>query len=61
VAVLPPVQKGSPLVDPLPCSKEKEAHLSRTRPSWLPPKCQKEERRHLKEYQKMMAKIAALG
>jgi len=61
VAVLPPVRKGNPLVDPLPCSKEKEAHLSRTRPSWLPPKCQKEERRHLKEYQKMMGKIAALG
>jgi hypothetical protein len=43
------------MVDPLPISKEKEAVLSRTRPSWLPPKDPAEERRHLKEYQKMMA------
>ncbi len=43
------------MIDPLPVSKEKEAVLSRTRPSWLPPKDPAEEKRHLKEYQKMMA------
>ncbi|KAJ6786557.1 hypothetical protein PWT90_11064 [Aphanocladium album] len=43
------------MVDPLPISKEKEAVLSRTRPSWLPPKDPAEERRHVKQYQKMMA------
>lgn len=46
------------MIDPLPVSKEKEAVLSRTRPSWLPPKNPAEERRHLKEYQKMMAASA---
>jgi hypothetical protein len=51
---LPPVQKSS--LDFVPISKEKEAILSRTRPSWLPPKDPREEKRHLKEYQKMMAK-----
>lgn len=51
---LPPVQKGS--LDFMPISKEKEAILSRTRPSWLPPKDPREEKRHLKEYQQMMAK-----
>ena len=50
---LPPVQKGN--LDFMPISKEKEAILSRTRPSWLPPKDPKEERRHLKEYQRMMS------
>ena len=48
------------MIDPLPVSKEKEAVLSRTRPSWLPPKDPAEERRHLKEYQKMMAQSAEL-
>ncbi|KAF1981866.1 hypothetical protein K402DRAFT_218779 [Aulographum hederae CBS 113979] len=52
---LPPVRKGEIMIDPLPISKEKEALLTRTRPSWLPPKDQKEERRHLREYQRMMA------
>lgn len=51
---LPPIQTGS--LDFMPISKEKEAILSRTRPSWLPPKDPKEEKRHLKEYQRMMAK-----
>ena len=51
---LPPVQKGS--LDFMPISKEKEAILSRTRPPWLPPKDPREEKRHLKEYQRMMAK-----
>jgi hypothetical protein len=51
---LPPIRKTNIMIDPLPISKEKEAVLSRTRPSWLPPKSQKEERKHLKEYQKMM-------
>ena len=50
---LPPIQKGS--LDFMPISKEKEAVLSRTRPSWLPPKDPREEQKHLKEYQKMMA------
>jgi len=52
---LPPIQKGNILIDPMPLSKEKEAVLTRTRPSWLPPKDPKEEKRHLKEYQRMMA------
>jgi hypothetical protein len=55
---LPPMRRNDPLIDPLPISKEKEKFLTRTRPSWLPPKSQKEERRHLKEFQKMMVKAA---
>ncbi|KAE8353887.1 hypothetical protein BDV28DRAFT_132284 [Aspergillus coremiiformis] len=55
VIELPPLQKSNIMIDPLPISKEKEKVLTRTRPSWLPPKDQKEERKHLKEYQKMMA------
>ncbi|MCJ1247011.1 hypothetical protein MMC30_004222 [Trapelia coarctata] len=51
---LPPLRKGDIMIDPLPVSKEKEKVLSRTRPSWLPPKDKKEERKHLKEYQRMM-------
>lgn len=54
LAELPPVQRTNIMIDPLPVSKEKEAVLSRTRPSWLPPKDPAEERRHLREYQKMM-------
>jgi hypothetical protein len=53
---LPPVRKGDIMIDPLPVSKEKEKVLTRTRPSWLPPKNPEEEKRHLREYQKMMAK-----
>ncbi|KAI9728985.1 MAG: hypothetical protein M1828_000070 [Chrysothrix sp. TS-e1954] len=53
--VLPPVQRGNIMIDPLPVSKEKEKHLTRTRPSWLPPKSKKEERKHLKEYQQMLS------
>ncbi|CAK7269026.1 hypothetical protein SEPCBS57363_003395 [Sporothrix epigloea] len=52
---LPPLRRSDIMIDPLPVSKEKEAVLSRTRPSWLPPKDPAEERRHLREYQKMMA------
>lgn len=55
---LPPKRRSSDFMDPVPISKEKEAVLSRTRPSWLPPKSSYEERRHLSEYQKMMAKAA---
>lgn len=51
---LPPVKINNFMIDPLPVSKEKEKVLSRTRPSWLPPKSQKEEKKHLKEYQRMM-------
>lgn len=50
---LPPIQTGA--LDFMPISKEKEAVLSRTRPSWLPPKNPREEQKHLKEYQRMMA------
>jgi Rab-GTPase-TBC domain len=53
---LPPMRKHELLIDPLPISKEKEKFLTRTRPSWLPPKDPEEEKRHLREYQKMMAK-----
>lgn len=56
LAELPPLRRSNIMIDPLPVSKEKEAVLSRTRPSWLPPKDPAEERRHLKEYQKMMAR-----
>ncbi|PGH27904.1 hypothetical protein AJ80_00454 [Polytolypa hystricis UAMH7299] len=52
---LPPLQRRNIMIDPLPISKEKEKVLSRTRPSWLPPKDPKEEQRHLKEYKRMMA------
>jgi hypothetical protein len=55
IAELPPLRRTNIMIDPLPVSKEKEAVLSRTRPSWLPPKDPAEEKRHLKEYQKMMA------
>lgn len=51
---LPPLRMSNVMIDPLPVSKEKERVLSRTRPSWLPPKSQKEEKKHLKEYQRMM-------
>lgn len=53
-----PLRRSDPLIDPLPASKEKEAVLSRTRPSWLPPKDPEEERRHLREYERMMARAA---
>lgn len=49
------MRKHELLIDPLPISKEKEKHMTRTRPSWLPPKNPEEEKRHLREYQKMMA------
>ena len=51
---LPPLRINNVMIDPLPVSKEKEKVLSRTRPSWLPPKNRKEEKKHLKEYQHMM-------
>ncbi|KAF2766009.1 hypothetical protein EJ03DRAFT_278985 [Teratosphaeria nubilosa] len=53
---MPQIQKGNIMIDPLPISKEKEAVLTRTRPSWLPPKSQKEEKRHIKEWEQMMAR-----
>jgi len=58
---LPPIQMTNGMIDPLPISKEKEAVLSRTRPSWLPPKSKEEEKRHLKEYQRMMQKALQAG
>ncbi|KAI1118447.1 hypothetical protein F5Y14DRAFT_398471 [Nemania sp. NC0429] len=56
LAELPPLRRSNIIIDPLPISKEKEAVLSRTRPSWLPPKDPAEERKHLREYQRMIAK-----
>lgn len=58
---MPLVQKGSVMIDPLPISKEKQAALTRTRPSWLPPKCQKEERKHIREWEQMMARAAEIN
>jgi hypothetical protein len=58
---LPPLRKSDPLVDPFQPSVEKQKYLSRTRPSWLPPKDPKEEKKHLKEYQKMLARIEETG
>ncbi|KAF9870630.1 tbc1 domain family member 12 [Colletotrichum karsti] len=56
---LPPIRhQTNIMIDPLPISKEKEAVLSRTRPSWLPPKDPAEEKRHLREYKRMMARSA---
>ncbi|KAI0136182.1 rab-GTPase-TBC domain-containing protein [Xylariales sp. AK1849] len=55
LAELPPLRRTNIMIDPLPISKEKEAVLSRTRPSWLPPKDPAEEKKHLKEYQKLIA------
>ncbi|KAK8091477.1 tbc1 domain family member 12 [Apiospora hydei] len=56
LAELPPLRRTNIMIDPLPISKEKEAVLSRTRPSWLPPKDPAEEKKHIKEYQRMMVK-----
>lgn len=58
---LPPLRVNNVMIDPLPISKEKEKVLSRTRPSWLPPKDQKEEKKHLKEYQRMMESSIEAG
>jgi hypothetical protein len=58
---LPQLQKTNIMIDPLPVSKEKEKVLSRTRPSWLPPKDPLEEKKHLKEYKKMMALAKEAG
>jgi hypothetical protein len=52
------MQKGQIMIDPLPISKEKEAVLTKTRPSWLPPKDQKEDQKHMKEWEQMMARAA---
>ncbi|KAF2644291.1 hypothetical protein P280DRAFT_228996 [Massarina eburnea CBS 473.64] len=54
---LPPIRKSDPLIDPFQPSVEKTKYLSRTRPSWLPPKDPKEEKKHLREYQQMLARI----
>ena len=58
---LPPLNTGNIMIDPLPISKEKEKVLSRTRPSWLPPKSRAEEKRHLREYQQMMERSQRSG
>lgn len=59
--LLPPIRKSDPLIDPFQPSAEKQKYLSRTRPSWLPPKNPKEEKKHLKEYQRMLARIEEAG
>lgn len=41
-------------VEALPISKEKEAILACTRPTHLPPKSRKEEKKHLKEYERLL-------
>lgn len=61
VADLPPLQKSNVMIDPLPASREKEKVLSRTRPSWLPPKDPLEEKKHVKEYKKMVALAKEAG
>ncbi|KAI5296632.1 hypothetical protein KEM52_005214 [Ascosphaera acerosa] len=58
---LEPLQRSNVMIDPLPISKEKEKVLSRTRPSWLPPKDPKEEQRHLREYKRMMLAAREAG
>ena len=58
---LPPLNTGNVMIDPLPISKEKEKVLSRTRPSWLPPKSRAEEKRHVREYQQMMERSQKSG
>ncbi len=60
-STLPPIRKSDPLIDPFQPSAEKQKYLSRTRPSWLPPKNPKEEKKHLKEYQRMLARIEEAG
>lgn len=55
---MPPLSYGHIHIDPLPVSKEKEAVLSKTRPSWLPPKDLKESKKHMKEWEHMMARAA---
>ena len=58
---LPPLRRSDPLVDPLQPSKEKEKYLSRTRPSWLPPKDPREEKKHLRELQEIERRRVAAG
>lgn len=56
---LPPKRRSNDPLDPVPMSKEKAAVLSRTRPSWLPPKSVEEETRHLHEFRQMMEQASA--
>lgn len=58
---LPRLQRTNVMIDPLPVSREKEKVLSRTRPSWLPPKDPEEEKKHLKEYKKLIASAKDAG
>jgi hypothetical protein len=41
-------------IETLPISREKEAHLTCTRPTFLPPKSKREEKKHLKEYERLL-------
>lgn len=55
------LRTGNPLIDPLPPSKEKLRHLSYTRDPWLPPKSKKEDEKHRKEIERIMASISKKG
>ncbi|ORY82483.1 rab-GTPase-TBC domain-domain-containing protein, partial [Protomyces lactucae-debilis] len=41
-------------IETLPISREKEALLTCTRPTFLPPKSKREEKKHLREYEKLI-------
>lgn len=56
---LPALQNNKVMLDAMPISKEKELVLTKTRPSWLPPKDPREEKKHLKEYRRLMLAAAA--
>lgn len=56
-----PVPETAVIDETLPDSDEKKALMSRTRPGWLPPKNKKEEEKHLREYQRMMAQSIEAG
>lgn len=55
---LPSLRQANMMIDAMPISKEKEAVLGRTRPSWLPPKDPAEDKKHWKEYEKILARSA---
>ncbi|OLL26840.1 TBC domain-containing protein [Neolecta irregularis DAH-3] len=56
-----PARPSEIVIDPMPISKEKQKILSKTRPSWLPPKSKKEDQKHLAEYERMMKKAVRAG
>lgn len=58
-ALVPP-KRVSDIDDVVPISKEKAEFLSRTRPSFLPPKSKEEELKHLLQYKEMMIHATSL-